>query len=201
MKSRFLVLGLSFLVVAGMLLASCAKSTPTSTPTPMPSTTEAVPVVLTVANGSKIETYSLTDLQDGNVVNGSVINGYGGQKGMDGTITGPYPYQGVALTDLLNAVGGITEGQSVKITASSGYSETLSYDQIINGNFNIYDTSGNSITTGTKPIFAVVFMVNGNLLDNTTGPIELGILSNLNFITDESMWVKMVNKIEIITAQ
>ena len=196
MKKKITWLGLSILIVVAMLLASCSTSTTTSTLTSMPTTTATGPVVLTVTNGSKIMTYSLTDLQDANVV-----TEYGGQKGKGGAITGPFPYTGVALTDLLNTGGGITAGQSVKVTASDGSTETLSYDQITNGNFNIYDTSGNPITTMTKPIFAVVYSVSGTPLDNATGPIELGILSTLNFITDGSMWVKMVNKIDIIAAQ
>ena len=192
MKKKITGLCLGFWIVAAMVLASCA--TTTSTPTSTPPTTEAGPIVLTVVNGSTIKTYSMTDLQD----NFTAVTGYGGQKGTDDTITGHYPYQGVALTDLLNAVGGITEGQSAKITASDGNSETLSYDQIINGNFNIYDTSGNLITAPTKPTIAVIFDMNGSLLDNTIGPVELGTISTLNYITDESMWVKMVTTISVI---
>ena len=189
-------LGLSILLVTAMLLASCSKSTATSTQTPMPTTTAIGPIVLTVTNGSQVKTYSLTDLHDF-----SVASGYGGQKGEGGLITGPFPYQGVALIDLLNAVGGITTGQNIKITGSNGYSETLSYDQITNGTFNIFDTSGNQINTRATPTIAVVYSVYGNSLDSTTGPIEFGILYNLNFITDESIWVKSVNKIDIIAAQ
>ena len=196
MKKKITWLGLSILIVIAMLLASCSTSTRTSTSTSLLTTTATGPIVLTVTNGSQIETYSLTDLH-----NMSVVSGYGGQKDKGGIITGPFPYQGVALTDLLNAVGGITAGQSVKITGSNGYTETLPYNQITNGTFNIYDTSGNPITTRTIPTIAVVYSVNGNSLDSTTGPVEFGILYNLNFITDESIWVKMVNKIEIIAAQ
>ena len=196
MKRKITWLGLSILIVIAMLLASCSTSTTTSTQTSMPTTTVTGPVVLTVTSGSQIKTYSLTDLH-----NMSVVSGYGGQKDKGGIITGPFPYQGVALTDLLNAVGGITAGQSVKITGSDGYIETLSYNQITNGTFNIYDTSGNQITTRTIPTIAMVYSVKGTSLDSTTGPVEFGILYNLNFITDESIWVKMVNKIDIISAQ
>lgn len=149
--------------------------------------------MLTVTNGSVIKTYSMTDLQDANLV-----TGYGGEKEQDGTIIGPYPYQGVTLTDLLNAVGGITEGQSVKITASDGSYQTLSYDQRINGDFNIYDSAGGLLTRPTKPTISIIFSEYGNPLDNSTGPIELGTISTFNYITDASMWVKMVTTINVI---
>ncbi len=196
MKKNITCLISSALVVISLLVASCSASISTSTQAPIITNTATGPTVLTVTNGSKIVTYSLVDLQDS-----TEVSGYGGQKGKGGAITGPFPYQGVALTDLLDAVGGITAGQSVKITGSDGYSETLSYNQITNGIFNIYDTSGNPITSQTKPILAVIYSVNGNSLDNSTGPAEFGILYSLNFITDGSMWVKMLNKIDIIAAQ
>jgi hypothetical protein len=190
-KRKITWLSLSFLILAGMLLASCSTANTTTQAPPI--TTSEGPAVLTVTNGSVIKTYSMTDLQDANLV-----TGYGGEKEQDGTIIGPYPYQGVTLTDLLNAVGGITEGQSVKITASDGSYQTLSYDQRINGDFNIYDSAGGLLTRPTKPTISIIFSEYGNPLDNSTGPIELGTISTFNYITDASMWVKMVTTINVI---
>jgi len=187
--------------VAAMLLASCSTTTSTSTPTSttttaVVSTTPAGPVVLTVTNGSTVKSYSMADLQALPAVTGN-----GGTKNKTGVITGPFSYQGVALKDLLNAVGGVTSGQSVKLTGSDGYSKTLTYDQITSGGFATYDTSGNPVTPTTTPILAIVYSSNGTMLDNTAGPIELGILCNQSLISDGSTWVKLVNKIDIITAQ
>ena len=193
MKKRVSWLGLSFLLVAGMLLASCSTANTTTPAAPI--TTSEGPVVLTVTNGSAIKTYSMTDLQDANLV-----SGYGGED-QDGTITGPYPYGGVALTDLLSAVGGITEGDSVKIIASGGNSQTLSYDQIINGDFNIYDSDGDLLTTQTTPTICIIFSEYGSPLSNSTGPIELGTISTFNYITDGSMWLNSVQAINVISAQ
>jgi hypothetical protein len=178
-----------------MLLASCGNAGITTTMQPI-QTTPKGPVVLTVTNGSTVKTYSLVDLQDANLT-----TGYGGEKEQDGNIIGPYPYMAVALTDLLSAVGGITAGQSVKITASDGSSQTLTYDQIINGNFNVYNSTGNQITTATKPILCIIYSENGSPLDSSTGPLELGTVSTMNFITDQSTWLKMVQKIDVILAQ
>jgi hypothetical protein len=116
------------------------------------------------------------------------------------TITGPFSYQGVALTNLLNTVGGISEGDNVVITSSDNYSETLSYDQITKSNFNYYDTTGNRVTPQTMPTLTLIYSENGTLLDNTDGPVELGMLSSQNILTDGSLWAKMVTTITIIPA-
>jgi iron complex transport system substrate-binding protein len=194
-------LGLGVLMVAAMLIASCSTSTTTSTPmstttTTVASTTAAGPVALTVTNGSTVKTYSLADLQALTPVTGN-----GGMMGKGGTVTGPFSYQGVALTDLLNAVGGVASGQSVTLTGSDGYTKTLTYDQITSGGFDTYDTSGNPVTPTTAPVLAVVYSQNGAPLDSSTGPLELGLLSSQNLVSAGNMWVKLLVKIDITTAQ
>jgi hypothetical protein len=182
-KVVWLVFGL--LIVASMLLTSCSTST-----------TAAGPVVLTVTNGSTVKTYSLSDLQKLKVVTGN-----GGTKGKGGTVTGPNSYQGVALTTLLNAVGGITSKQSVKFTGTDGYSKTLTYDQVMNGGFSTYDGSGNPVTPTAKPILAVVYSSKGAALDTTVGPVEAGLLSSDNLVTDGNTWIKLLGKIDVVAAQ
>ena len=88
-------------------------TTPAMATTALPSTTTSeLSTLLTVTDGSTTTTFTMADLQ-------SMLTtiGYGGEIEQNGTILGPYPYTGVALTSILNAVGGITAGQSVKITA------------------------------------------------------------------------------------
>jgi hypothetical protein len=138
----------------------------------------------------------MSQIKDDNLVNEN-----GGEKTQDGTIIGPYPYIAVLLTDIIYPVGGVTSGESVKLTSADGSSTTLTYDQIVNGNFNIYNSTGSQITTATKPTICIIFSQNGSPLVGSTGPLELGTLSNLNFFTDGSMWLSNVQKIDIIPAQ
>jgi len=200
MKKKIVWLGLSLLMVVAILLTSCGTSTTTPTPTTKTATTavSTTPVglvALTVTNGSKVKTYSLADLQAL-----KSITGNGGTKGKGGTVNGPFSYQGVALIDLLNAVGGIASGQSVKLTGSDGYTTTITYDQIINGGFSTYDATGAPVTPATKPTLVVVYSSNGTLLDSTTGPLEMGLLSNENLVSDGNLWAKMLIKIDIVSA-
>ena len=202
MKKNFIWLGLSTLLVAALLLTSCgtptsttSTSTTTTTSTTASSTTPAGPIVLTVTGGAKSKTYSLADLQVMKSVTGN-----GGTKNAGGTVKGPFPYQGVALIDLLNAIGGVTSGQSVKLTASDGYITTITYDQITSGGFNTYDTNGNPVTPTVKPTLVVIYSLNGTPLDSTTGPLEMGLLSSENFVSDGSLWARMLIKIDIVSA-
>ena len=193
MKRKITGLSLILMIAAGILLTSCG--TATTTHIPPANTTTAGPTALTVTNGSQVKTYSMTQIQDDNLV-----NGWGGEKTQDGTIVGPYQYTAVLLTDLIYPVGGVTTGESVKLTSATGNSTTLTYDQIVNGNFNIYNSTGSQITTATKPTICIIFSKNGSPLEGSSGPLELGTVSTLNFITDGSMWLSNVQKIDIIPA-
>lgn len=205
MKKKFTWLGLSLLLVVVMLLASCGVSptttTTTSTTTTVATTTSAAlagTIVLTVTEGSQTKTYSLADLQAL-----PSVSGYGGQISMGNTITGPDSYQGVALTTLLSAVGGITASQNVVITGSDNYSQTLSYQQVTTDNFTLFDAvSGQqSAAPDMTPQVFVAYEKNGNPLDADTGPFEFGVMTCQNRVTQGSLWVKKLAKIEVMAAQ
>ena len=169
-------------------------TTPAMATTALPSTTTSeLSTLLTVTDGSTTTTFTMADLQ-------SMLTtmGYGGEIEQNGTILGPYPYAGVALTSILNAVGGITAGQSAKITARDESSMTLTYDQIVNGDFNVYDSTGNQITTSTKPLICIIFSENGSPLASSVGPLQLGTVSTMNSITDQSMWLNSVQQIDVM---
>jgi|GEM_PF-589973 hypothetical protein len=202
MNKKVIWSGLSLLVGAAVLLASCGSITSTTTTTTTSATTSAVvtttdtgATVLKVTEGSQSKTYTMAALQALPSVSGN-----GGYMGKGGAITGPFPYQGVALTTLLNAVGGISEGEIVTLTSSDNYTQQLTYDQITKGSMlNYYDTTGNSITPSPLPTLTVIYSENGAALDSSHGPIELGALalSSPNVLTDGSLWAKMVVSISV----
>src|SRR5208283_4095613 len=204
MKKKVTWLGLSLLLVAAMLLASCSTTSTTSTTTlttasTTTSTAASGPTVLTVTEGSVVNTYSMADLQAM-----PAISGNGGYMGQGGAITGPFPYQGVALTTLLNAVGGISEGEIITLTSSDNYTQQLTYDQIANGSMlNYYDTTGNPITPSPIPTLTLIYSENGAALDSSHGPTELGALalSSPNVLTDGSLWAKMVVSITVTSGK
>ena len=192
MQKRAIVL--VFLLLAALLLSSCGTSSKTSTSTTtLPTTsTSGGSIVLTVTKGSTTKTYTLADLR-----------ALPSTTGTGGTLlSGLNPCQGVAVIDLLNAVGGITAGESISISAAHSYSKKITYDQITNGSYNFYDVNGNTVTPTTKPVLTAIYSVNGVSLEPDTvhGPVQLGILTTQNLATDAAFWLDNIQKIDIITS-
>jgi Oxidoreductase molybdopterin binding domain len=195
MKKYVMLLVLAFLAAAGMLLASCAKSNITSTALPQTSLNAAV---LTVTGGNQTKTYSLADLQAL-----PAVSGYGGQIRQGNTIAGPDSYQGVALKTLLDAVGGMSAGQNVKITGSDNYSQNLSYEQVTADNFTLFDsvTGQESAAAEMMPEVFIAYEKNGSLLTADTGPFEFGIITCQKRVTQGTLWVKHTARIEVMASQ
>ena len=190
MKKKVIWLGLGLLTAAAMLLASCGTSSETTSMTTTSTGTSTTGVVLTVTNGSTTKTYTLAELQAL-----QSITGKGGTL-----ISGLSSCQGVAVMDLLNAVGGISSGESVTINAAHSYTKTLTYDQVVNSNFNYYDVNGNTITPTVKPVLTAIYFENGFSLSTDTvhGPVQLGIISDQNLATDAGFWLDNIKEIDII---
>jgi hypothetical protein len=184
------------LLVKIEVVSSAASPQPSVTPTATP--TPAAPPALVVVSGSQTKSYTMADLKAL-----PVLSGYAGQLGKNNVITGPNQYKGVALTDLLKAVGGITAGNSVKITASDGYTKTLTYQQVTTSNFTMHDsiTGQEATTSDTTPQLFVAYEKDGAPLDSSTGPLQLAIMTSQTRVTQASAWVKMTTRIEIVTAQ
>jgi hypothetical protein len=205
-KRKSIWLTLSFLVVCAVLLASCGSSNSTSNTTNTASgptaTTGANGVILTVTYGSVVQTLTIN-----NVEALTPMQDMGGQKSASGTVA---IYQGAKLSDVIKGTGsfpgvepgGLTPGQSVTVTGAAGKSVTFTYDQITNGSFPTYDSSGNVTTPvvslASTPVIGLAYMVSGNMLSNgAPGPLELGILYGQALFTDASYWIPSVNQITV----
>jgi hypothetical protein len=205
-KRKSIWLTLSFLVVCAVLLASCGSSNSTSNTTNTASgptaTTGANGVILTVTYGSVVQTLTIN-----NVEALTPMQDMGGQKSASGTVA---IYQGAKLSDVIKGTGsfpgvepgGLTQGQSVTVTGAAGKSVTFTYDQITNGSFPTYDSSGNVTTPvvslASTPVIGLAYMVSGNMLSNgAPGPLELGILYGQALFTDASYWIPSVNQITV----
>ena len=170
--------------------AGCVTKTVTVSPT-------AKAASLTVVNGSQTKTLSMADIKALPVLSGST-----GDITSSGTIEGPFAYKGVALTDVLKAVGGMTPNNAVRISAKDGYSMTMSYNQIVKGTeFPTYDsTTGKEVVPAGAITVFIVYEKDGNPLDDTIGPLRIGIMAP-GQVTDGHWWIKWAQKIEVITMQ
>jgi hypothetical protein len=152
---------------------------------------------LTVVNGAKTQTYSLDALKAL-----APASGYGSSINKNNVVSGPCQYKGVSFADLLKTAGGLLPTDSVKVTAADGYAKTFTYDQVVNGNVPLVDSSGAAITAPTqKPVLFIAYEKDGSALDASTGPLQVGVLSAQKEVSQGSMWVKMITKIEVVAAK
>ncbi len=178
-------------VLAATLLASTlAGCNEAASPASVGTTT-----VLTIVKGTQTSTYTMSSLKAI-----GATTGWAGQMSSTGTITGPSEYKGVAMTELLKAVGGITENDAVRVSAKDGYAMTLSYNQVTQGSgFPILDgTTGKEVASTSKPVVFVAYEEAGKPLDDTVGPLRLGIMTSKTQVTDGHWWVKWTQKIEVV---
>jgi len=176
-------------------VTTTTTGTTTSTTTTMATTTTttAVPTTLTVKNGNAVQTYTLAQLQALDSV-----SGYEATRNSAGTISASNSFTGVRLTTLLKAVGGMNNGSAVKITGSGNYSKTISYAQVFQGTFNTYDQTGATATASNQPYMAIIYQLNGSVLDSTTGAFESGVITASNQESDASLWIKGAYEIDIL---
>jgi tungstate transport system substrate-binding protein len=146
---------------------------------------------LTVIKGSVTNTYTMAQLQALPSTTGW------GSTFSAGTTTPSVQYVGVSLSSLIQAAGGMTPSQSVKFTCANGNVVTYTYAQVYQGAFNVW-TGGNPDKSINQPLPVVVYSVGGSILDGVNGPLEIGIMTAQIQSSDPAVWVKTVNKIEII---
>jgi len=190
----FIGLVLILLIIASGLVGCSSTTTVTVSPTV---TTTANAVALTIVNGTQTRTLTMADLKAMTPVSGST-----GLITSSGTIDFPYDLTGVALSDIVKTVGGITSNDAVKISAKDGYSMTLSYNQVTNGTeFPTYDsTTGKEVTPVNNIVVFIAYEQNGQAIGDDIGPLRMCIMAP-GQLTDGQWWVKWVQKIEIIPLQ
>jgi DMSO/TMAO reductase YedYZ molybdopterin-dependent catalytic subunit len=198
-KDGFLVI-FALICMATLTLIGCSQppSTVTVTATPTISATQAVQTGgLTIIKDSQNKVYSLADVKAL-----PAISGFAGQISSTGTISGPLPYKGVAITELLKAVGGITENNAIRVSAKDGYAMTLSYKQITEGNFTTIDSStGKEVAPAGKLTVFIAYEEDGKSLSEKVGPLRLGIMTSEKQVTEGHWWIKWAEKIEVIPVE
>jgi hypothetical protein len=153
------------------------------------------PMTLTVValNGTQI---ILNQNEIGNLTS---YQAYGGLRKSSGTIANLGNYTGVPITTLLNMVGGIRNGYSVKIMAlgSSPYSQTLSYPNLNGTGLNTYSSTTGALVQHNQTLTPMLaYYYNGANL-TSGGPLRLVIVGPEGLCTDGKLWVQNVSRLEI----
>lgn len=124
----------------------------------------------------------------------------GGLLTSAGTIKGPYKYTGVKLFDVLDLVGGVSEENSLRITAADGYAMVFTWEEL-NGDFTTYSVNTGDEVYSTKELIPIIsYMEDDDPLPEGHGPIRLVILGEEGLISEGHFWIKQVVRIEVLSA-
>lgn len=145
--------------------------------------------VLTIKCGNITKSYTLDEIKKM-----PSVSGYGGYVKKSNVTVGPDLYKGVSVKYLLQNLS-LPENYSIAVIGS-GYTKNFSFDAI-NGNVEIYNESGSYIGVGNVTMI-LAYEKNGNpLSEEKGGPLRLAFVSDNNYFTPASMWVKKVLSIEV----
>jgi DMSO/TMAO reductase YedYZ molybdopterin-dependent catalytic subunit len=128
------------------------------------------------------------------------VEGPAGAKSSTGKIIAPRTYRGVALKDVLAACARFDSTMGVSVEARDGYGITLSYAQVMAGDFTAYDPSTGKKLAARAPLTAVLaYECEGATLDpEKEGALRLVIVSpRKDVVTDGHWWVKWVTKLKL----
>jgi DMSO/TMAO reductase YedYZ molybdopterin-dependent catalytic subunit len=126
---------------------------------------------------------------------------YGGYRNQLGNVRGLGNYTGVSLNTLCDLVGGLTGTSVVKVIANDEqpYSVNLTFDQVVNGNFTTYSSSGEEVDHSQPLVPMLAYYFNdASINESSGGPLRLAIVGPEGLVTDSKYWVKWVVRVEII---
>jgi hypothetical protein len=138
-------------------------------------------------------------LNEADVGNLTSYRAYGGTKNKVGTIGNKGNYTGVPITTFLNMVGGIRNGYSVKIMAlgSSPYSQILNYLNLNGTGLNTYDNITGAAVQHNKTLTPMLAYYRDDVNLTSGGPLRLVIVGPEGLLTDSSLWVQNVSRLEV----
>jgi hypothetical protein len=133
------------------------------------------------------------------VLNSSDIASLPSTRGLGGVSTAAVDnYTGVPLTNLCDIVGGIGNDSVVRITGSDNYSQTFSYDQIVNGNFTTYDPTTGDIVPHSEPLTLIIAYYKDDANLTSQGPLMVAIIGPEGLLTSPPLWVWYATEIQIL---
>ena len=124
--------------------------------------------------------------------------GSGGFFTTTGQVRGPFQVKGVEIEDLCDLVGGMSESDSLFVSAVDGYSSVFEYDQVA-GNLPTYDPATMKEVPHEDLGLILMYEQNGKPLSADDGkPLRLATVGSESLLTEGFYWVRWVDRIEVI---
>ena len=123
----------------------------------------------------------------------------GGLKTSAGSMAGGVKtYTGIALSEIVKLVGGMTNQNSLRVTASDNYAMILTWDEL-SGKVVTYSLATGDEVTRTKPLIPILaYLEEGKPIATGEGPLRLVYVGEEGLVTDGHFWIKMASKLEVI---
>ena len=157
-------------------------------------------VILTISYGTESYEYTLSELEDLEAYDGNGKYLKVGALDQGSVIVkGPYNYTGIKMTTLLDKFDSLPEEYNVTVTATDGWENEYTKDQV-NGNVDFYnETTGEIVEEGTTTML-LAYKEDGEYLEvgeGLPGPTRFVFVSE-DSTTGSNIWAKMVESIEIV---
>jgi hypothetical protein len=144
-----------------------------------------------IVSGENVVSLTQTDLEKMPSV--TVTAGF---RKSGGKVEGPFKYKGVYMKDLIERVGGIEKGQSLKVTSRDGYVRDFSRLEVI-GNVLTYDKDGNLLRLGNAEM---LLTYESDRDAPIAFPRIIYVSQNDKLFTSGPLWMKGIAKLEVVTA-
>jgi len=184
-RNRIPKLFITLALCLSLGLAACDMA---QTATPAATPTSASGIVLELTGPSGSHTFTMDQLKAL-----PVTEGQGGYKSSAGVITPPVDFKGVALKDLVAALGGTFDASTgVTLSAKDGYNMTFSYDQVMKGDFTAYDPATGAELSTHDPLTAILaYEQDGKPMDPVQdGTLRLEVVSPKNNEVVDGHWTE-----------
>lgn len=142
-------------------------------------------------------------LHENDIGNSSSYRAYGGFVKSTGALSNLGFYTGIPITTFVNMTDGIGSGYSVKVIAADNFTKTLNY-----GALNVFNDTGlvtyDNVTgqvvqhNQTLTPMLAYYYNDANL--SSGGPLRLAIVGSEGLLTQSSLWVSNIVRLELYTA-
>ena len=152
--------------------------------------TEEPVTVLTVIYGDEQTEYTMDEIKSM-----TPYTGEGAKINKKLTITGPYNYTGVKMSTLLAEFENLPENYSINTTATDGYPQHYTYEQI-QGTVELFNET--KVSLGNESVTMIIaYMEEGqDITDPEDGPLMIAFVDD--YYTDSGLWARMLETIEIV---
>lgn len=146
-------------------------------------------ILLTIQHGGMNYTYSLSELEEIESVNGK-----GRKINSIGEISDPYNYTGISINALTERFDLSSDQFEIKVIANDGYSRNYTLNEL-DIEVTVYNEDGN--LSANQSVTMIIAYMEDNQYYTGSNPLRIAFIGENTPITSSSLWVKNITTLEI----